>query len=131
MQVISSNLVSLNADSAISCSSALAFECHVRISTSNQQLMHRTKSRPTFFFSESVIFLEIFFTWMYKTIQKKRSSNHCKFKIPEELVLKVLNAILLTCVLSAPHLYLSLSLWVSGTVSLLSTKQILFLLLLS
>ncbi len=56
MQVISSNLVSLNADSAMSCSSAFAFECHARISTSNQQLMHRTKSRPTFFFSESFIF---------------------------------------------------------------------------
>ncbi len=41
------------------------------------------------------------------------------------------NAILLTCVLSAPLLlYPSLSLWASGLVSLLSTKQILFPLLL-
>ncbi len=41
------------------------------------------------------------------------------------------NAILPTCVLSAPLLlYPSLSLWASGTVSLRSTKQILFQLLL-
>ncbi len=41
------------------------------------------------------------------------------------------NAILLTCGLSAPRLlYPSLSLWASGTVSLWSTKQILFPLLL-
>ncbi len=41
------------------------------------------------------------------------------------------NAILLTCVLSAPLLlYPSLSLWASGTVSLRSTKHILFPLLL-
>ncbi len=40
------------------------------------------------------------------------------------------NVILLTCSLSALLLYPSLSLWASGTVSLRSTKQILFLLLL-